>query len=143
VHAAIQFVVLWVLAFITLSTAVLLLNIYYQIIGNDLTLRNLRQEATIAGVASLIEGTSAWVIVSFLPAAVRAMIVPAMIVAIIYKLSHLEDWSRYDVGLLLMFQIVIACFGGFLFFGHFQAALIIVAVFGGFLALIGSFVRNL
>ena len=143
VHAAIQFLVCWVLAFISLSAAVLLLNIYYQIIGNDLTLRNLRQEAAIAGVASLIEGTSAWVIVSFLPSALRAMVVPAIIVAIIYKLGHLEDWSRYDVGLLLMFQIVIGCFGGFLFFGHFQAALIIIVVFGGFLALVGSFVRSL
>jgi hypothetical protein len=143
VHAAIEFVVCWVLAFITLSAAVLLLNIYYQIIGNDLTLRTLRQEAAIAGFASLVEGTSAWVIVSFLPAAVRAMIVPTIIVAIVYKFTHLEDWSRYDVGLLLMFQIVIGCFAGFLFFGHFQAALITIVVFGGFLALVGSFVRSL
>jgi hypothetical protein len=142
-HAAIQFVVLWVLAFVTLSAAVLLLNIYYQIIGNDLTLRSVRQEAIIAAIASLIEGASGWVIVSFLPAAVRAMVVPAVIVAIIYKLSHLEDWSRYDVGLLILFQVAIGCVGGFLFFGHFQAAIIIVAVFGGFLALLGSVARSL
>lgn len=142
-HAALIFVVIWLLAFITLSAAVLLLNIYYQIIGNDLVLRSLRQEAAIAGIASLIEGGSAWVIVSFLPAAVRAMFIPALIVAIIYKFSHLEDWTRYDVGLLLIFQFVIACSGGALFSGHFQAALIIVAVFVGFLALVGSFVRSL
>lgn len=138
-----MFTVLWVLAFVTLSAAVLLLNIYYQLIGNDLVLRSLRQELIIAGLASLIEGASAWGIVTFLPIAVRAMLVPALVVAIIYKLSHLEDWNRYDVGLLLMFQVVISCFGGFLFFGHFQATLVIVVAFGGFLALVGSFVRSL
>ena len=142
-HAALYFLVLWGLAFLTLAAAVLLLNVYYQVIGNDLTLRTLGQEALIAGLASLVEGASGWAVVLFLPAAARAMFVPALLVAILYKLSHLEDWSRYDVGLLICFQIVIGCTGGFLFFGHFQTALIIVAVFGGFLALLGNIVRNL
>jgi hypothetical protein len=142
-HAALLLLGSWALAFVTLGAAILLLNIYYQLIGNDLTLRSLGQEAAIAGVASLIEGASAWAILSFLPAAVRAMIVPALIVAVIYKLSHLEDWNKYDIGLLLLFQVVIACSGGFLFSGHFQIAIATVAVFGAFLALIGSIVRSL
>lgn len=142
-NLALHFVVFWLLAFVTLAAAILLLNIYYQVIGNDLTLRSLQQEAILAGLASLIEGASAWAIISFLPVATRAMFAPAVVVALLYKLSHLEDWTRYDVGLLLLFQVVIASFGGCLFAGHFQAALVIIAVFGGFLALIGSFVRSL
>jgi len=138
-----QFIVLWCCAFVSLSVSLVLLNIYYSIIGNDLTLRSLGQEALIAGIASLIEGAAAWVVFSFIPSATRAMFVPALIVAIIYKVAHLEDWSRYDLMLLLLFQLVIGCCGGCVFFGHFQPAIIILAVFAGFLAILGSIVRNL
>ena len=120
----------------------MLLNVYYGLIGNDLSLRSVGQEAAIAGVASFIEGVSAWLVVSFVPTASRALLIPALIVAIIYKLAHLEDWSRYDVLLFLMFQIVIVCSGAFLFFGHFQTAIMIIAVFGAFLAILGSIVRS-
>jgi hypothetical protein len=142
-HAAVQFIVLWVLAFVTLSAALVLLTIYYSVIGNDLVLRTLSQEALVAGVASLIEGAGAWVVISFIPAAARAMFVPALIVAILYKCAHLEDWSRYDLILLLLFQMVITAVGGCVYFGHFQAAIIILAFFGVFLAILGSIVRSL
>jgi hypothetical protein len=79
------------------------------LIGNDLTLRSLGQEAAMAGIASLVEGAGVWLVASFVPAAARALFVPALIVALIYKVSHLEDWSRYDVALFLAFQTVIVC----------------------------------
>jgi len=106
-HAALQLIVFWALAFATLSAALVLLNVVYTLLGSDVVFRSLRQEAAIAGVASLIEAGSAWVIISFVPAAVRAMFIPALIVAIIYKFTHLEDWSRYHLLLLLLFQIVL------------------------------------
>ncbi len=142
-HAAIQLVVLWVLAFVTLCVSLVLLSVYYGLIGNDLTLRTVKQEAIIAGIASLIEAASVWVVASFIPTAARALFIPALVVALIYKVSHLEDWNRYDVLLFLMFQVVIGCSGAFCYFGHFQAAIIVVAVFAGFLAILGSFVRSL
>src|SRR2546428_35130 len=137
-HSAIQLFVFWALAFVTLSAALALLNIYYGLIGSDLTLRSLGQEAVLAGIASMIEGASVWLVVSLVPAAIRALFIPALVVAIIYKISHLEDWSRYDILLLLLFQVVIGCSGALLFFGHFQTALIILGVFGAILALIAS-----
>ena len=82
-------------------------------------------------------------VISFIPVATRALFIPALIVAIIYKISHLEDWSRYDILLLLLFQIVIGCSGAFLFFGHFQTALIILGVFGAILAIIANIARSL
>jgi hypothetical protein len=142
-HPAILFLVLWALAFVTLAVALVLMNLYYGIIGNDLTLRSVGQEAVIAGVASLIEGAGVWLVVSFVPTAVRALFIPVLLVAMLYKLAHLEDWSRYDVLLFVMFQIVIGGSGAFLFFCQFQTALILIVVFGGFLAIFASIVRNL
>ena len=142
-HSAMHFLSFWALAFVTLSLALVLLNVYYGLIGNDLALRSLGQEAAIAAIASLIEGTSSWLVVSFVPAAARALLIPALIVAIVYKLGHLEDWSRYDLVLFLMFQFVIVSSGAFFFFGHFQAAIITITAFGGFLAILGSLVRSL
>jgi hypothetical protein len=142
-HSALQLLLFWGLAFVTLCMALTLLNIFYGLIGNDLTLRGIGQEAAIAGVASLVEGAAAWLVASFDPAAGRALLIPALIVAVIYKLGHLEDWNRYDVALFLTFQIVIVLSGLSLFFGHFQTAIIIWAVFGGILALIASIARSL
>lgn len=73
----------------------------------------------------------------------RALIVPAIVVAIIYRLAHLVEWSRYDVFMLLMFQAVIAGFGGSLLVGQFQTAFIILLVFAFALAVIAGFVRGL
>ena len=142
-HSAIQLLVFWALAFFTLCVALMLLNVFYSLIGNDLTLRGLGQEAVIAGIASVVEGAGVWLVASFVPTASRALLVPALIVAIIYKLGHLEDWSRYDVALFLMFQIVIACSGASLIFGHFLTGIIILAVFGVILAIIASIAKSL
>jgi hypothetical protein len=142
-HAVLQLVLFWTLAFTTLVVALVLLNVYYAFIGNDLTLRSVGQEAFIAAVASLVEAGSIWLVFSFTPAAARALFIPALIVAIIYKCAHLEDWSRYDILLFLVFQIVIAWSVALLFSGNFKEPIIIWLVFGGFLAIVASFARSL
>lgn len=143
VHTAIHLSGFWAAAFVTLSVALVLLNIFDGIIGNDLTLRSAGQEAIIAGIASLVEGGSLWLVVTFVPAGGRALIVPALIVGFIYKIGHLEDWSRYDVLMLLMFQAVIAGCALALVFGQFQMAFIVLLVFAFALALIAGFARGL
>ncbi len=142
-HAAIQLLEFWALAFLTLSTALVLLSIFDGIIGNDLELHSARKEAVIAGFASLVEGGSVWLVVTFVPLAGRALIVPALIVAIFYKLAHLTEWSRYDVIMLLMFQLVIAGLAGSLLVGQFQAAFIILLVFASALAVVAFFARGI
>jgi hypothetical protein len=142
-HSAIQLLILWAAAFVTIGLALVLLNIYYGVIGNDLTLRSIGQESAIAGIASLVEAASVWAVVSFVPTATRALFIPAMIVAIIYKLAHLEDWSRYDILFFLLFQFVISAAGALLFFGHFQAAIIISGAFAILLAIVGGIARSL
>jgi hypothetical protein len=142
-HVALHLLMFWAVAFVSLSVALLLLNIFDGIIGNDLILRSAGQEAVIAGIASLIEGVSVWLVVTYVPSAGRALIVPALIVGIIYRIGHLEDWSRYDVLMLMLFQFVLIAIGGCLVGGAFQVALIILVVFGFALWLIAGFARGL
>ena len=79
----------------------------------------------------------------FIPAASRALIIPVIIVALIYKIGHFEDWSKFDVFLLLAFQVAISFLAASLLGGHFQTAVIILVVFAGILAVIAGFMRNL
>ncbi len=129
------------MAFLSLCTALVLLNIFYGLIGDGLELLGLGKEAVIAVIASLIEAASLWLVVTFVPAGARAMIFPALVVALIYKVAHFEDWGRFEVLLLLVFQIVIGCLGVSLFFGHFQTAIIILVVFAAVLAVIAGISR--
>ena len=142
-HIAMHLLGFWALAFVTLAAALVLLNIFNGLTDNDLTLHSAGKEAVIAGVASLVEGGSLWLGVTFVPSAARALIIPAIIVALIYKLGHLEDWSRYDIGMLLMFQGVLCAVIVCLFAGQFQAALIVLLVFAFALAVIAAFLRGL
>ncbi len=147
-HIALQLSLFWGVAFVTLCAALVLLSIFYGLIENDLELHSLGKEAVIAGIASFIEGAGVWLVVLGIPAAqrawaMRALIVPAILVALIYKIAHLEDWQRGDVLLLLMFQAVIGCSGALLVFGRFGPALFILVGFGIFLAVIAGFARSL
>jgi hypothetical protein len=142
-HAATQLAAYWALAFLTLGMAVVFLNIFFGLIGNDLVLRGAGTEALIAGVASLVEAAGICLILAFFPTALRAMIFPAVVVAVIYKVAHFEDWSRFDVFMLLVFQMVIGSFGVSLFFGHFHTAATIFVGFAVFLAIIATISRSL
>jgi len=135
-HAATQLAIYWALAFLTLGMALLLLNVFFGLIGNDLELRSAGSEAVIAGVSSLVEALSFWSVITFLPLASRALIFPVVVVGVIYKVAHYEDWGRFDVFMLLSFQAVIAFLGVSLFFGHFQTAFVVLVGFGLVLAVI-------
>jgi hypothetical protein len=143
VQAALYFVGLWALAFVTLCGALVLLNIFDGIIGNDLVLNSVGKEAVMAAIASLIEGGSLWLVITFVPTAARALLIPAVIVALIYKLGHLEDWSRYDVVMLLLFQGVLIAVLMCLFAGQFLAALVILLVLVVALVVLHAFTQGL
>jgi uncharacterized membrane protein YhaH (DUF805 family) len=140
---ALHLLIFWALAFVTLVLALLLLSIFFALIEDDLTLQSVGRETMIAAVASLIEGASVWVVVTFIPLGARALFIPALIVGLLYKVTHLEDWGRYEIFLLLMFQLVISAFGASLIIGHFAAALGILFVFVVCLAITIGFVRGL
>ena len=142
-HAAIQLGVYWGLAFLSLGMALVLLSVFFGIIGNDLELRSIGSEVAIASISSLIEASSFWLVVTFIPAGSRALIIPVVIVALIYKIAHYEDWGSFEVFMLVAFQAVIGFFGVSLFFGHFQAAIYIIVGFGVVLAVIASFAKSL
>ena len=142
-HATIELAEYWALAFLTLGIALVLLNIYFALIGNDLELHSVGSEAAIAGVSSFIEALGFWLVVTFVPGASRALIIPVVIVALIYRVAHYEDWGRFDVFMLLAFQAAIGFFGVSLFFGHFQTAVSILIGFGIVLAVIAAFARSL
>jgi hypothetical protein len=142
-HTAMHLFLFWGIGFATLLIALLLTNIYCTLIANDLTLRSTGQEAVIAAIASLVEGGSVWAVLAYAPGAGRALFIPALVVAIIYKCSHLEDWSYYDVSLLLAFQLIIAWSGALLLSGHIRELMIVWLVFGAVLALVSSFATSL
>ena len=142
-HAALQLLLFWAIAFVTLCSALVLLNIFDGVIGNDLFLHGVGKEAAIAGVASFVEGACIWLVVSFVPDASRALIVPAFVVALIYKFGHFEDWHKGDVFMLLAFQLAIGVFAAALLGGHFQTAVIILFVFAVFLAVFAGFAKSL
>jgi hypothetical protein len=143
VQSAIHILEFWALAFASLCLALVLLNIFYSLIDSDLGLHSLGKEASIAGIASLVEGASVWVVVSFIPTAARALFVPALVVGIIYKLSHLEDWSRNEIFALLLFHTVISALGATLFCGKFETAAFILIGFIVFLAIIASIAKSI
>jgi hypothetical protein len=143
VQSALHILIFWGLAFVTLGLALLLLSIFFALIEDDLTVHSLGREAVIGAVASFIEGASVWVVVTFIPLGARALFIPALVVGFIYKVTHLEDWSRYEIILLLLFQLIIAAFGASLFLGHFAAAFGILFVFVVCLAVIVAFMRGL
>ena len=147
-QSALHIFELWALAFVTLGLALLLLAVFFALIENDISLHRLGKEAAIAAVAALVEGASVWVVVTFVPPAYvviagRALFIPALVVAVIYKLAHLEDWSHYEIFALLLFQLVIAAFGACLLFGHFSAAFTILVVFFVCLAVTVVFMKGL
>lgn len=143
-HTAIHLLGFWAVAFVTLGAAIVLLNIFYGLIGFDLSLQSLGKEAVIAAIASFVEGASVWAILTFAPnpMAGRTLVIPALIVAILYKICHLEDWSRYEIMALLLFQFAIGYFGASLLLGHFQTAIIILAVFVTILAIIAAIAKS-
>jgi hypothetical protein len=147
-HSALLLLAFWALAFVTLCCALVLLNIFDGVIGNDLTLHSARKEAAIAVFASLIEGLGFWAFAVFIPPASRglasrALIVPFIIVFFIYLVAHLEDWNKGDGLMLMVFQIVTGLVAATLLTGHILPALFLLLVFGGILALIASFARSL
>lgn len=147
-HAAIELVAFWGFGFLTLSIAVVLLSIFGSVIESDMELLSLGKEAAVAGIASLIEATTAWLIVLFISAmyrglALRAMIIPLIIVGLIYKIAHLESWSVFEAALLLAFQVVIGCLIASLISGHILAAIWFVVGFGIVLAIIAAVAKSL
>jgi hypothetical protein len=141
-HATLQFFAFWVLAFLSLAAALVALSVFMGLIDEGTDLLSLQKEATVAAIASFIEAGSAWLILTFVPGAARAMIIPVLIVAFIYKVAHLEDWTRLEVFLLLVFQFAIGSFGVLLFTGHIHMALVVLVCFAGALAIIIAIIKS-
>jgi hypothetical protein len=147
-HAALHILEFWALAFASLCVTLVLLNIFWDLIEQYLCLQTLGQEAVIAGIASLVEAVGLWLIISYArhaPSNIVAylMFIPGLIVGLIYKISHLEDWSHYEIICLLFFQLVVSLVGAALLTGHFAMAILIVIIFAVALAIIAGFMRGL
>ena len=147
-HAAIELLIFWASAFVTLGAALALLSVFSALIENDLELGSLGKEAVIAVIASFVEAAGVWLVVlavpaEFRPRAVYALFVPAIIVAVIYKISHLEDWSRYESLFLLIFQVFIGAIGASFVMGQFLTAVSLLGIFIVALAAVIAFARSL
>jgi len=140
-HIALKILEFWAIAFITLTLSLVVLNIIWSAIDYDLALHNLSKELSIAAIASLVEGGSLAAMIllipaNFLPVAVRMLFIPAIIVGLIYKATHYEAWSRYEVFLLLIFQLLIIGFTIFLLAGHFAMMFLLLGILVGICGII-------
>jgi len=99
---ATQFFEFWGLAFLTLCIALVLLSVFYSLIELDLNLRGVCKELIIASLASLVQGAGFWFTTSLIQGGLRRQVIPGVIVAIIYRLTHLEDWSGYEIGGIML-----------------------------------------
>jgi len=139
-----QFFQYWALAFGTLCVALVLLSIFYRLIDSDLDLHGLRKEAVIAGIASAVQGAGFWLSASlFHGQPFRRLVIPGAIVGIIYWLTHLEDWSGYEIGGIAFIQAAILSTGLCLIGGQFKLAVIIFGAFVVGLAFIASIAKSL
>jgi len=141
-HSLNQLLLIWALTFSTLAAALVLLNIYCDLIDYGLELLGLANETIIAGLASLVEATALWLLIAYVPGAVRAMIIPALIVASIYKLTHVESWNRFELILLLLFQIAIGALGACLVAGQFRSAMVVLIGFSVLLFLVALVAKS-
>jgi hypothetical protein len=144
-HAALHIFEFWALAFVSLCATLVLLDIFWDLIEQDLCLQTLGKEAVIAGIASLIEAIGLWLILTFAnsPLGMRGMIIPGLFVGVIYKIAHFEDWTRYEIICLLMFQLIVTTIGAGLLMAHFAMAITVAIIFAFILAVIAGFVRGL
>ena len=147
-HTAVKLLEFWALAFVSLGITIVLLKIFWELMEQDLSLKTLGWEIIIALFASLIEAAGLWLILFYFQKAnsgliAKILIIPAFVVALIYKACHFEDWSRYEVFCLLFFQLVIALIGACLLTAHFGMALGIALIFGVTLAVVIAFMRGL
>jgi hypothetical protein len=125
-----QFFQYWALAFVTLSAALVLLNYYCRFIESDLNFHSVGKEAVVVGVASAVQGAGFWFSASlFQGQPFRRMVIPGIIVAIIYWITHLPDWSGYEVGGIAYFQMALLATGLCLLRGEIQLAAMILGLF--------------
>ena len=140
--SASHFFEFWAIAFVTLCLALVLLAVFYRLIDSDLGLDSVRKEAVIAALASAVQAGGLWFSTSILPGRAPRLTVPVLVVAIIYKVGHLTDWSGYEIGGIILFQIVLWNTGLWLLAGQFKLALIVLGAFATGLALIGGMAKR-
>ena len=141
---ATQFFEFWALAFVTLSVAVVLLDLFFRFVDSDLELHSFRKEAVIAGVASAVQAAGWWFSASlFHGDPFRRLIIPDVIAGFIYWIAHFEDWSGYEIGGIAFFQIALLVIGLCLLRGDFELAAIFSVVFIVALAVIVFIAKRL
>jgi len=143
---ATEFIKYWSLAFVTLCTALVALDLFYRFVDSDLALHGWRKEAVIACVASLVQGAGFWFSASLFqdsPFFRPVLVVPMLALALIYWLTHLEDWSGYEIGGIGYFQAALLATGVCLLAGEVQLAVMVVGLFAAGLALIAGIARSL
>ena len=142
--SATQFFQFWALAFVTLSVALMVLSAFCRFVDPDLELLGPTREGIVALVASAAQGGGYWFSASLFPGhPFHRMVIPGMIVAIIYWLTHLEEWSGYEIGGIAYFQGAILSVGLLLVHGEYQLAILISAAFMVGLAIIAGIAKSL
>lgn len=139
-----QFFQFWALSFITLCLALVLLNLFFDLVDCDLELHSFGKEAVIAGLASAVQGAGYWFSASlFQGDPSHRLVIPGVIAGFIYWIAHLEDWSGYEIGGIAFFQMAILITGICLVDGEFKLAAVVLGVFAVALGVIAGIAKSL
>jgi len=143
------FVVIWIGAFATLGGALVLLSLYFRILGTDLSLNSMPKELTLALTASAVQAVAVWFVLPFLqgvpPSANSSralLLIPGLVSLLLYKLAHLADWDQYESPGLCSFQFALLLIGGLFVTGDFGLGTFVLSGFATALLLIGAIARR-
>jgi hypothetical protein len=110
----------------------------------DVVLLGLYREAIMAGIASAAQGLDFSIAVELYHGhGLNRYFLSPVIVWVVYRLGHYEDWVGYEVAGLTLFQLVLLFLGSCLIHGDLTLAICVLCpiVFG--LVIIAAFVRTL
>jgi hypothetical protein len=71
------------------------------------------------------------------------MHIPLVIITLVYRVAHLEDWPHIEAVILLLFQAAIVGVSLALILGHFLMAAIVLGGFAVFLGLFAGLAKNI
>ncbi len=143
---AIQFLAYWALAFVTLCVALVALHAFYRLVDSDLHLHAWPKEVVVATVASFFQGAGFWAsALLFHGDAFRrpVLLIPFTISGLVYWMTHLNDWSGYEIGGIALFQAVLAGLFLCMYSAQYKLAVLIAGGFAICLMAITGIVRKL
>ena len=145
----IEFGLLWIGALASLGVALLLMLLYFRILGSDLSFNSVPKELVLALVVSALQAGLVWFTLPYMrgapPSSVDGQaiyLIPGLVSLLFYNLAHVSDWDQYESPGLAMFQFVIVSIAGNFIQGAFGLGVLVLTAFATILCIVGAFAKQ-